>query len=527
MQPTVISLFCGVGGLDLGFNKAGYKVIWGIDINKDSCFSHRAWSDTEIRNEDIRSINKLEIPDSDVIVGSVPVNSFSRTYSTKYGEEKKNYIDIVIDIIEFKSPKAFLLEVNKFEFKDDLLRKYILRFNTIGYDVSYKLLNTKDYSIAQHKERLILVGCKSEFNTLFQFPKIHSNLVTVREAIKDLGFIDHKDRFYISENALQKSLSRWNGIKKLDLDSLSPSINGVTKLIREDLYQHIGKHCTIAWQEAAAIQSFPKDIYFYGSLNSKFRQIANAFPPQLAYYLAHELLQIFKKDKKTSYINESFDNSSDSVSVNQLNSSIIFHQDTSLESDELLVVNNLEKNTDKLTEAESFIHQIKSLPRGNGTANNYHELIFQCLNYIFIDSFKRGRSEVQLNNGRKRADIVFDNYATTGFFAHVKDGYQVFCPRIFIECKNYSSDPSNPEVDQLLGRLGNRVGQLGILICREVQDTEKLMNRCKDALYQSGSYIFFLTDKDIIELLRFKEASDEESILEYLSLLWDKLTLNN
>lgn len=524
MQPTVVSLFCGAGGLDLGFNKAGYKVIWGIDINKDSCCSHRAWSGAEIINEDIRNINKLDIPYSDVIVGSVPLNGFSKFGVKKY-EEEKNYIDIVIDIIDFKGPKTFLLEVNRFT--DDLLKKYILRFNTIGYDVSFKLLNTKDYGIAQHKKRLILVGCKSELDILFQFPEIYSNLITVRESIKELGIIDLKDRFCISEETFQRDLLRPNGIKKLDLDSLSPSLYNFKKLIHEDLYTHIGKYYTISWQEAAAIQSFPKDIQFCGSLRSKFIQIANAFPPQLAYYLASELLLILNNNIKVPYIDDFFDDANDSELGSQLNSSIILQEVSSLDSNELLVVDDLERNTNNLTAAENLIYLITSLPKGNETANYYQELIFECLKYIFLGSFKRGRFEVKLNDGRKRADIVFDNHADTGFFAHVKNNYQVFCPRIIIECKNYSSDPSNPEVDQLLGRLGKRIGKLGILICREVMNTDKLMKRCKDALHQSGSYIIFLTDKDIIELLRFKEASDEESILEYLSSLWDKLTLNN
>lgn len=132
-----------------------------------------------------------------------------------------------------------------------------------------------------------------------------------------------------------------------------------------------------------------------------------------------------------------------------------------------------------------------------------------------------------MNQGRKRIDIVFDNFDNKGFFAHIRDRHNIFCPKIFIECKNYSTDPTNQEVDQLIGRLGNISGKFGILICRQVENEELLMQRCKAARDKGQGHIIYLVDKDIKNLLLMKEALDNEGIINYLLNKWDRLILDN
>ncbi|WP_378107384.1 hypothetical protein [Cohnella cellulosilytica] len=178
-------------------------------------------------------------------------------------------------------------------------------------------------------------------------------------------------------------------------------------------------------------------------------------------------------------------------------------------------------------EANLLIKHLEQIPSGTENAGAYHDLIFSCLTQVFKGNLKRGQKETPINEGRKRIDITFDNHDNTGFFAFIRDRYQIFCPKIFIECKNYSSDPQNPEIDQLLGRFGQYSGKFGILLCRHITDYAKLLRRCKDAMHQSKGHIIFLEDADIINLLKLKEVSDEEGILDYLSNKWDQLILNN
>jgi len=82
-------------------------------------------------------------------------------------------------------------------------------------------------------------------------------------------------------------------------------------------------------------------------------------------------------------------------------------------------------------------------------------------------------------------------------------------------------------VDQLIGRLGNIAGKMGILICREVTNEELLMKRCKDAMHQGQGYIIWLEDKDIKALLLFKETQNEEGIMDYLFYKMGQVNPNN
>ncbi|MGG4409247.1 hypothetical protein ABER75_10955 [Niallia taxi] len=197
-----------------------------------------------------------------------------------------------------------------------------------------------------------------------------------------------------------------------------------------------------------------------------------------------------------------------------------------IDEDQFLKIMSLIRKQSDPIDGNLLIQELEGISPGKTTATEYHNLIFKSLTQIFDNGLRRGDKEVKINEGRKRVDIVFDNQDTNGFFAHIRERNKIFCPYIFIECKNYSSDPSNPEVDQLLGRLGDYRGRFGILICREIEDEELLMKRCKDAMHNDKKYIIYLQDKDIKALLTLKEALNEQGIMDYLLSKWDKLILN-
>lgn len=174
----------------------------------------------------------------------------------------------------------------------------------------------------------------------------------------------------------------------------------------------------------------------------------------------------------------------------------------------------------------NLIQELENTTSGSELANVYHDLIFRILTQIFSNSLLRGKKEVQVDKGKKRIDIVFDNFDKEGFFSYIRDNYQIFCPKIFIECKNFSTDPANPEIDQLIGRLGNTTGKLGILICREVLNKNLLLERCKAALNKGQGYIIFLTDEDIKKLVSLKLEKKEKEIVNFLMNKWDQLVLD-
>jgi hypothetical protein len=109
--------------------------------------------------------------------------------------------------------------------------------------------------------------------------------------------------------------------------------------------------------------------------------------------------------------------------------------------------------------------------------------------------------ERPINDGRKRIDISFDNTADSGVFARLRQDPFLTCREVMIECKNYTHDLENPEIDQLIGRFDHRRGRFGIVMCRNIQDKKTLVKRCADAFRSQQGVVVVLTDADVTEAL--------------------------
>jgi hypothetical protein len=117
--------------------------------------------------------------------------------------------------------------------------------------------------------------------------------------------------------------------------------------------------------------------------------------------------------------------------------------------------------------------KLVSIPSGALNASNYHNLIIGILELLFYPNLSSPRKEVNLHDGRKRIDITFNNSAETGFFYNLPNKNAALpCPFIFVECKNYTGEVANPELDQLSGRFSNRRGRVGLLACRTLDENE-------------------------------------------------------
>lgn len=562
---TVVSLLCGAGGMDFGFTEAGYKILLGIDYNSDSCRTHMNWSSANILNMNILDVELHEIPNSDIILGSLTAMPLSRGNMVKYIENNRQDNNLkILQIIKSTKPKAFVLEGLKGFLRNrnnDL--DVIALLGEYGYRVDSIILNSKDYMIPQNREILVIVGVRNDLEGNFEFPKKENEMIKLKSVFKEFDKDNFEDRMKFNLRSIEKpGLSIWNNrYKKLELDNLAPSIRGY-RLIREDLLNDNKDYCySISWREAALIQSFPVEFEFLGSLSAKFRQIEESFPPKLARLIAQELELVLKQNMTSNDKNNNIkrsrkftipehlivgenDGIKKSISIKKQAKSVIINGNSSTYSKKnTLVEPTVSSNNDGDNKINRVLNEtvmldnypkdvsylLKSLDSvnpGPAEASKYHRIIFECLSFIFNGSLKRGRIEAEINEGRKRIDILFDNYDEKGFFAHIRDRHNIFCPKIFIECKNYTNDDiSNPEVDQLIGRLSNLAGKLGVLICRKVFDEKSLLKRCKDAISQSNSYILFLNDEDIIKLMKLKDIADEEGIMELLSIKWDQLIM--
>lgn len=179
----------------------------------------------------------------------------------------------------------------------------------------------------------------------------------------------------------------------------------------------------------------------------------------------------------------------------------------------------------KVLSAKDRSDILANIKTGNDEANNFHKISFDNLIQILGIRVSNPDSEVKINNGRKRIDIVFNNVDNIGFFNQLNQIHHIKCPKIFVECKNYGKELGNPEIDQLQGRFNERRGQFGILLCRSIQDKLILIQRCRDIMQDSKGYIIVLEDKDIVSLLSFKEQKDEKSIDDFFTRKLDELIM--
>lgn len=159
----------------------------------------------------------------------------------------------------------------------------------------------------------------------------------------------------------------------------------------------------------------------------------------------------------------------------------------------------------------TLIEAVVAIPAGRETADDYHRAIENLLTALFYPNLTSPQIEYPIHNGRKVIDIAYANAASRGFFGWLAKHYP--CAMIFIECKNYSSDPANPEIDQLSGRFSPRRGQVGLLICRTIEDKERMAARCRDTANDGRGYVLALDDEDLQELLNQYQHTGELTLL--------------
>jgi hypothetical protein len=171
------------------------------------------------------------------------------------------------------------------------------------------------------------------------------------------------------------------------------------------------------------------------------------------------------------------------------------------------------------------IDQLAQIPPGRNAAGRYHNTILGALTAIFSPALVHPVKEREIDQGRKRIDIKFTNRDQTGFFHFISAVHGIRCPYIFFECKNYSDDIENPEIDQLLGRFSDLRGTLGFIVCRSVKDKDLLLRRQRDAVAARRGYILILDDNDILQLLQLRIAGNRAGVDEFLDRKLEELLL--
>lgn len=319
----VISLFSGCGGLDLGFEQAGFSIPVANEYDSSIWETFETnHPNTKLIKGDIRDIKESDFPkDVDGIIGGPPCQSWSEAGSLRGIEDARGQLFYdYIRILNETKPKFFLAEnvsgmlANR---HSDAVKNILNLFQECGYDVSLTLANAKDYGVAQERKRVFYIGFRSNLNVNFIFPKGSTvndeKKITLRDIIWDLqetavpaGEKNHHNVGAINNNeyftgAYSPIFMSRNRVKDWDEQAFTVQASGrqcqlhpsAPKMVKvgnngcrfvegkESLYRRM----TV--REVARVQGFPDDFKFvYDNVNDGYKMIGNAVPVNLAYEIA-------------------------------------------------------------------------------------------------------------------------------------------------------------------------------------------------------------------------------------------------
>lgn len=317
---NIVSLFSGAGGLDLGFEKAGFKTIYANEYDKSiwDTFEYN-FKNTKLDKRDIRKINSNEIPDCVGVIGGPPCQSWSEAGSLRGINDSRGKLFFdYIRIIKDKKPLFFVAENVSgilHSRNAEAFGNIIQGFKEIGYNVKYQLLNAKDYNVPQDRQRVFIIGLLNKDN--FEFPKPKEKKITLNDAISDLQknakpFINSKkDEFnheyytagystiFMSRNRVrawnEQSFTIQAGGRHAPLHPQAPKMEFIEKNKREFKKGEEGLYRRLTVRECARIQTFPDNFKFiYNNVLDGYKMVGNAVPVNLAYEIANQILKYIK-----------------------------------------------------------------------------------------------------------------------------------------------------------------------------------------------------------------------------------------
>lgn len=357
-KKTLLDVFCGCGGLSYGFEQADFQIIAGIDNWKDALLTfeknHYNSKTFQVDLGNVKESDFQKITEKiDVVAGGPPCQGFSISGKRNPDDPRNKLYEGFVKTVKYFKPRAFVMEnvPNLVSMSGGVIKDQIISdFETLGYEVKYKVLLASDYGVPQNRRRVIFVGILGQND--FFFPEAtHSDnpdfflnsKITCLDAMSDLPEENVADGTY-NENSPQSGYQKLmrertdklfnhqitqHSEKTTKIISLVPD-GGNYKSLPENLRST--RKVNIAWtrynsqkpsltidtghrhhfhykynriptvRESARLQSFPDDFIFYGTKTSQYKQVGNAVPPLMAKAIAEELMKTLSERSESANV---------------------------------------------------------------------------------------------------------------------------------------------------------------------------------------------------------------------------------
>lgn len=296
----VASLFAGCGGLDHGFHKnPRYTHVFVNDFDQEACNSYEKNFMIKPTCGDIKQIKT--IPDCDILIGGFPCQGFSMANPYRDEKDKRNelYLEI-LRLLKLKQPKYFLLEnvkgllnmggyANKEDQKNKtgkVLKVILNDLRECGYAVKFKLFDIKEFDVPQKRQRVIIIGVRTDITFEPKWPESSKKILTLKDAIGDLPIEYNTDIQHIGTKH-KCAVTGYLGNRELKWDEPSPTITGRGGGSGGPvIHNHPSLKRRLTVRECARIQTFPDSFEFSGSISSMYKQLGNAVPCKFSEYLS-------------------------------------------------------------------------------------------------------------------------------------------------------------------------------------------------------------------------------------------------